>query len=397
MYRLLLRRPQVRFKSNYPLVQIEELRTHTLRSGETATIPMRDYYEWETMPDIMKRERFFTARNPSLASTMEDLVLYDPIVTHCIANWLLVDYKLNAYPYYDLNIVNVFTDVQQAVRIVQSMMSYFQSALSRNMFERIKYFIVPLYSDHVMVTEEQLTGIPGDVRLVENAALFPPNGSNMSMDKPFSIEDPVYVLLLNDIIKNLSHDLVEYSDSIHKWSQAFMDIHADGTSTKRFDTDMDFWCSYTLKMTLGQDKNNVGQSKTGIHIPTRLVQLFEMIKLCAPEHKLFAIDIPQRWEPSLWSMIKFLLGGGPAPTSQIAGNNLGRKSAHFISDFTQVQQIYSEVNERGKYCEIQDLSEFVDQWVDLGEVEKYSSATKDRLDAQLETIQCSNLGVLHST
>lgn len=397
MYRFLLRRPQVRFKSNYPLVQIEELRSQTLRPGETATIPMRDYYEWETMPEIMKREKFFTKRDPSLTSTMEDLQLYDPIVTHCIANWLLVDYKLNNYPYYDLNIVNVFTDVKQAVSIVQSMMSYFQAVLSQNMFERIKYFIIPLYSDHVMVTEEQLTGIPGDVRLVENAALFPPNGSNMSMEKPFSIEDPVYVLLLNDVIKNLSHDLVKYSKSIQKWSQAYMDIHADGTSTRRFDTDMDFWCSYTLKMTLRQDKNGLEKSATNIHIPTRLVQLFEMIKLCAPEHKLFAIDVPQRWEPSLWAMVKLLLGGGPTSTSQMAGTQGGRKSAHFISDFTQIQQIYSEVNELGKFCEMEDLSAFVDHWLDLVEIEQNFPITKDRLNAQLEMVHCSNLGVLHSS
>lgn len=166
---------------------------------------------------------------------MEHLQFYDPIVTQCIAKWLLVDYKLNAYPYYDLNIVNVFTDLRQAVKIAKGMMTYFQSVLSKGMFERIKYFIIPLYNDHTVTTEKLLNGIPGDVRLVENAAIFPPSGSNIDMEKPFSIEDPVYVLMLNDIIKNLSHDLVRFSNELNQWQQCYMDIHTDGTRSKRFD------------------------------------------------------------------------------------------------------------------------------------------------------------------
>lgn len=392
MNRLFLRRPQVRFQSSYPLVQIEELRSHTLRPGQTATIPLRDYYEWTTMPDLMKHERFFTKRNPVSGHAIEDLQFYDPIVTQSIAKWLLVNYKLNAYPYYDLNIVNVFTDLRQAVRISKGMMNYFQSSLSKEMFERIKYFIIPLYNDNTIPIEKFLDRIPGDVRLVENAAIFPPNGSNIDLEKPFSIEDPVYVLMLNDIIKNLSHDLVQFSDELNRWQQCYVDIHADGTSSQRFEKDMDFWCQYTLQLLSSQDQYLDKKS----HIPTRLVQLFDMIKICAPEHRLFAIDVPQRWQPSFWTTVKFLLGKNAIPRSQLVGPSIDEKLMHFIADFTQVKKIYSDINETSKYCEFEDLSEFIDQWTDLSDVEEHSTMTRDRLEAQLEMIRRSSLGVIHT-
>lgn len=393
MHRLLLRKPQVRFQSRYPVVQIEELKSPTLRPGQTATIPLRDYYEWNTMPDLMKYEKFFTRRNPLAGQNMEHLQFYDPIVTQCIAKWLLVDYKLNAYPYYDLNIVNVFTDLRQAVKIAKGMMTYFQSVLSKGMFERIKYFIIPLYNDHTVTTEKLLNGIPGDVRLVENAAIFPPSGSNIDMEKPFSIEDPVYVLMLNDIIKNLSHDLVRFSNELNQWQQCYMDIHTDGTRSKRFDEDMDFWCQYSLRMVLDQDQHLEDE----FHVPTRLVQLFDMLKICAPEHKMFAIDVPQRWQPSFWTMVKFLLGRNSIPRSQLTGPSIDEHTMHFIANFNEIQKIYSNVNESAKYCEVEDLAEFVDQWTDLSDVEKHSTLSKDRLNAQWETIHCSNLGVIHTT
>lgn len=345
------------------------------------------------MPDLMKHEKFFTKRNAFAGQNMESLQFYDPIVTQCIAKWLLVDYKLSAYPYYDLNVVNVFTDLRQAVKIAKGMMTYFQSILSKGMFERIKYFIIPLYNDHTVTTEKLLNGIPGDVRLVENAAIFPPSGSNIDMEKPFSIQDPVYVLMLNDIIKNLSHDLVQFSGELNRWQQCYMDIHTDGTHSRRFDEDMDFWCEYSLRMVLDQNE----QPENQFHIPTRLVQLFDMLKICAPEHKIFAIDDPQRWQPSFWTMLKFLFGKNSTSMSQVVGPSIDEQKMHFIANFNQIQKIYSNVNESAKYCEVEDLSDFVDQWTDLSDVERHSALSKDRLNVQLETIHCSNLGVIHST
>ncbi|GCF01286.1 hypothetical protein ZYGM_000335 [Zygosaccharomyces mellis] len=393
MNRFLLKKPQVRFQSKYPLVQIEELKSHTLRPGQTATIPLRDYYEWNTMPNLLKHEKFFTRRNAFTVQNIEELLFYDPIVTQCIAKWLLVDYKLNAYPYYDLNIVNVFTDLRQAVKIAKSMMTYFQSILSKGMFERIKYFIIPLYNDHTAITEKILNEIPGDVRIVENAAIFPPSGCNLEMEKPFSIEDPVYVLMLNDIIKNLSHDLVRFSNRLNRWQQCYMDIHADGSRSRRFDEKTDFWCQYSIRMVLDQNEYPTEQ----FHVPTRLVQLFDMLKICAPEHKMFAIDIPQRWQPSLWTMIKLLFGKNLTSTSQELETSTDEQTIHFIANFALLRKIYANVNESAKYCEIEDLSEFVDQWTDLSNVEKHSDLSKDRLNSQMETIHCSNLGVIRTT
>lgn len=140
----------VRFKATYPLIEIEQLRNgKSFNVGETGTLALRDYFEWRALPSIMRHETFFTQRNKLLdqvTNSTERLSLYDPILTHCIAKWLLVDYKLNSYPYSDLNIINIYTNLPQSLRIAKSMMSYFQLVLSEDMFERIKYIMVPLHS-----------------------------------------------------------------------------------------------------------------------------------------------------------------------------------------------------------------------------------------------------------
>ncbi|CCE90406.1 type II protein arginine methyltransferase TDEL_0B02770 [Torulaspora delbrueckii] len=408
MRKFVARGGHVRFKATYPLIEIEQLRNgKSFNVGETGTLALRDYFEWRALPSIMRHETFFTQRNKLLdqvTNSTERLSLYDPILTHCIAKWLLVDYKLNSYPYSDLNIINIYTNLPQSLRIAKSMMSYFQLVLSEDMFERIKYIMVPLHSHQKRPSTKLTSGIPGKVQIVHDRAVFSSQVSNKYNPRPFVIEDPVYFLMLDDVLKNTSHDLVKYNQEAGKWEQCYVDIDEHGRRTRRFDSEMDYWCQIALKRALKEHDPSATAKTEGVLIPTRLIQLFELLKECAPAHKLFAIDTPQRWDPSFFSMIKLLLGHKPLRASQILEPERssiwsGRRDDHaprFAIDFAQAQQLYMSINENNRLCEVKDMSEFVDQWFDARS-DVMGELTKDKLNSQLEVIDGSLLAILHSS
>lgn len=408
MRRLLVGSVRTRFKSTYPLIEVEQLRRGKgFDVGETGTLPLRDYYEWLGLPSIMRHETFFTHRSNLLSQTVnssERLSLYDPILTHCIAKWLLVDYKLNSYPYSDLNIINVYTNLPQSLKIARTMMTYFQQVLSRDMFERIKYIMVPLHSHKQKPSSKLTDGIPGEVQIVSDSAVFSSEVSNKYNPRPFVIEDPVYFLMLDDVLKNTSHDLVKYSQEAGQWEQCYVDIDEAGHRTRRFDGEMDYWCEIALKKALERYDSSVTSKTEGVYIPTRLVQLFELLKECAPAHKLLAIDTPQRWDPSFLSMAKLLLGYKPLRASKILepersslwNGRRDESGPRFAIDFAQAQQLYASINESSRMCEVKDMREFVDQWFDASSAQT-SELTKDKIDSQLEVINGSLLAILHSS
>lgn len=397
----------VRFKSTYPLIQIEQLRKgHGVDVGECGTLALRDYYEWLNLPTIMRHETFFTNRMKLFNgsnSTAESLTLYDPVLTHSIARWLLVDYKLNHYPYNDLNIINIYTDLPQSLKIAESMMRYFRQVLSKSMFEKIRYTLLPLYSHHQKLSSRLAKDIPGEIQIISETAIFTSETSDFPHPQQFIIEDPVYFVMLNDIFKNTSHDLVRYNLNANQWEQCYVDINVEGDRSRRFDTDLDYWCDSALSKALEVNDLDAAKQSEAFYVPTRLIQLFDLLKTFAPSHKLFAIDTPQRWNPSFLSMIRILAGYQPLRASKIVEPQRssfwsGRHEVsgpRFTIDFTQIQQIYSSMNEAAKFCEVDDLPEFVGQWFDVNS-EEVTQLSKDVLNSQLEMIDGSELATLHS-
>lgn len=355
----------MRSLSDYPLVQFEQLRIdHGVKLGDTATIPLRDYREWNRLPSIIRREKFFNTKMEFIGGSQsnninfENILQYDPVLVNCLARWLLVNYKLNYYPYYDLNICSIYTDLPQSIQVAKKMMQYFKQELSPDMYDKIKFYMIPLYEHDPVYAMQSLKNISHSIHCVENFAVFssPIEGMNDPMHK-FSVDDPVYILMLNDIIKNMAHDLARYSKEKGHWEQCYLDINEQGVKTRRYDTNIDYWCQTAIDYAYSDvDPNSIAD--TEIYIPTRLVQLFEMIKRRVPEHKLFAIDSPRRWKPSLSRLIRVLCGH-----KSVSGSSLQLDNS-YITDFTQLKEIYEQVNESMQYCAVEDLSQFIDKWSD---------------------------------
>ena len=394
-------RIQVRLKSDYPLLTFEQLlSTNGIKRGQTARISLRDYIEWQNFPNIMKRENFFTQKKPVSITTKGDPFSFDnildcdPLFSKCLAKWLLVNYKLNDYPYYDLNIVNIYTDLPQAIQICKNLMSYLKSTLSDNMFQKIKYFMIPLYKCD-KVPSRLLDGIPGSVSLVQEYPVSP-----YLLQKNLHIEDPIQILMLNDVIKYTTHDLVRYSSDDDTWQQCFVGVNENGQKTKSFDSAIDYSCKLALEQ-MFSDQSHVISDKE-LYIPTKLIEILTTIKNNIPEHRLFIVDAPQRSNPTIMSLLKSLIGTRPTGSSKIvqpysdsifSDKQNGR--IYFMTDFLQLQNIYNEINSSSSSCEVEEIADFVERWISPSE--RSTRPLSNGNKPQLEDIKNSSLAVLHST
>ncbi|CAI4044495.1 type II protein arginine methyltransferase SKDI_11G0590 [Saccharomyces kudriavzevii IFO 1802] len=401
MIRFFPLRIQTRLKSDYPLLTFEQLvSTNGIRKGQTCRISLRDYLEWQNFPNIMKRENFFTQRKSVSTVSQEDpflfdnLLDYDPLFSRCLAKWLLVNYKLNDYPYYDLNIVNIYTDLPQGIQLCKSLMTYLKSTLSNNMFQKIKYFMIPLYKCE-NVPSKLLDGIPGSVNLIQDYPVSPD-----LLQKKFLIEDPVQILMLNDVIKYTTHDLVRYSSHDDAWQQCFVDVNEIGQKKRTFESDIDYSCKLALEQLFGDQSNLVFDKE--LYIPTKLIEILMTIKNNIPEHRLFAVDTPQRSSPTVISILKSLLYPRKVGSSQVVEQHSdsifsdkcsGR--THFITDFLQLKNVYNDINSSSRSCEVEDIADFVEKWISASE--RGARSLSNRETPQLEDIKNSSLAILHST
>lgn len=381
----------VRLKHTLPLVETPELLSRGI-SEQAITTSLRDYMELINTETSKRSQRsnegFFTPKNRVNSHLATSLQLYQPLLSHCLSRWLLVDYKLNFFPYYDLNIVQVYTDLQQSISVGKLVLDYFRKVFPQDIYNRVNYYLVSLYGS----TEVSNLNLPEKMQLI-------PQGT-LSTETSFFIEDPVYVLMLNDVIRYLSQDVVlrnEYNGSIE---QCYIDLGSN--PAKRFDS-MDYWCELTcntcsesleLKFPVGQET----------YIPTRMVQLFHVLKHCVPEHRLFALDLPQRYNHGMLNRLHRVWNresNGHVSKVNLpfdifsAENNLEYdKHVTFIPDFTQIKQLYNSVNDGTKVAQFEGLHEFAKKWMDLEESERIYNNRSLQLPKQLLLEWCP-LGILH--
>mgnify|MGYP003362363355 FL=1 len=404
------------------------------RARHFGTVPLRDFIELQNRSNIIRRHDFFSQRGKTQSyggsRVRESLLDYDPILTQCIARWLWLNYKITDYPYYDLNIFNVFTDLPQSIYFMRKIMQYFQKVLPSESFTRINYYLIPLYRCNKTDKEHMLRDIPGNVHLIEETTLFPlnkPIDLSYRNNNEIFINDPVRILMFNDIFSKLTHDLVRYEPESHEWQQCYVgETSATLTDTtappppipKQFSNDLDYWCEHTLRYLYGSPEGDMHLPKfrnhnNELYIPTQFVQLLEQLKVNAPDYRLFAIDTPFRSSETLVSRLQRLLQGRKRPASADAETvGLDFPAQHssnvrFKPDFLQLQTIMNHVNESDTHgifqpCETETLGEFCDKWVDVKVKQRTDSTNAlpqeflDRLQFQLAASHRSPLTILHT-
>lgn len=352
-------------------------------------MPLREYIKAFTKSNIMIRDKFFTSHRMQFPQ-MESLNDYNPFFVQCMAKWLWVNYKMNDFPYFDLNIINVFSDFPSCLNICEQTMKYYHQNLSPEFFERIHFFMVPLYQVESLNTS-LFKQIPGHVELVEDITVSP---FKHTSNESFWVQDPVYVLFLNDILKNTSHDLVKYVDT--HWEQCFIDSSLVGKKNKMYTSELDELCARTLDY-LQFDTTNAAIRNREIFIPSQLIQLLDMMKSLIPEYKLFAIDSGQRQaQYNIFTKLKYLLGFQPDFTSSMLiepqlnylWSKNPSKKINFIPNFNHLSKILQNVNDLTRAPETESLQDFISDWVD--------DSMKPISTNTLRRIKTSSLHILHS-
>lgn len=408
----------------FSLLSIENLKANGFPKDEARTISYRDYIEWINLPYTLHREKFFTAKINDFytinhSQKFENILDYEPLLTACLARALLIDYQLNHYPYYDLNIIHLYSDLPQTIEICRNIMRHWKKSLNDTMFKKINYHIVPLY-ECKNLSSQILKNIPGNVYIEDKTVLqssFEIDGSTKTSSSSIAIEDPVYVLMINDIVKNTTHDIVRLQPD-GKWSQCYINCDTDGTVSRHFVSNsfanaengigIDYWCQFALNLLLDSGRiNSPKRPSADIHIPTQMVRLIHSINTKFPDNKILAIDSPRNTTHGFFAgYLKTLLLnttetydylGSKVVESPINSSNRDRSFrvpyTQYMVDFTHLQRVYSEVNRNGSICEVESLSSFVNRWAGaLGDTESLELAKND-----LKYLNTSKLSVMHYT
>lgn len=376
-----------KLSKSLPLLETVEL----LQKGLPKTAfkaPLRDFIEWDNINNA-QRYNFFSKKSTKVVNEVSTL---EPLLSHCMARWLHVQYKLNYYPYYDLNVVCVYTDLNSGIQLAESVVNYFKKLASGDVYDRLNYYLVPLYDTKV----DSMARLPADPKIqIMDKGLLSNHGS-------YQIEDPVFVTMVNDVLRYLSCDLVRYDSQVKKWLQAYIEYDINKGFIKQEFREMDYWCHLTSKL-VNTDQGYQGHER---YIPTRLINIFTQLHRSLPEHKLFMIDNPQRWTPSLSTMMKLIMGWNSHPVTQAnistqlylpwsKSTDITRESSTFITDFIQVKKLYTEITEGSKTLELEDLKDFASDWIDIKESKEILACGNDNtINISRRNIENSKLAII---
>ncbi|CCE62177.1 hypothetical protein TPHA_0C00200 [Tetrapisispora phaffii CBS 4417] len=394
------------------------LRTYSSKS----IIPLRDHYEslnaknlksnlnfYSYDPKKVKYDsNFFTNQygNENL-HLFENLNSFNPTLINAIARYFIINYKLNYYPYYDLNLINVYTDLEQSLHLITNLIEFYRRILSPDMFTKIKIYLLPLhqYDKGNIKTLETLLRIkktlPKNIVVLDGLPIFADNKDgdaiNPAIQELIIENDPIYILLFNDIIKYLAHDTVTYSKSEGKWKQLYVDVDSLKTKDEKifFEGEVDYWCEQAIQYYFAGNVKNATPNQI-YNIPTRLIQLFKLINRNFPEHKFFAIDNPVRIKKSFLEIVRdFIIPFGKQHTayngSRLFVNN--EKTISYNNNFQVLQRIYNKINEPTQFITVEELSVFIDQYSNV----KEDGQNYKELEKIITFMRCSTLATLYSS
>ncbi|CCK69724.1 type II protein arginine methyltransferase KNAG_0C06290 [Huiozyma naganishii CBS 8797] len=361
----------------------------------SSEVIFREYVEKLNKPRVMVRNRTFEPRYTH--REWKVLRPYEQVIGSCLAKWLWVNYQINDFPYYDLNIVQVFTDLRACTSMCKSIMTFFEKKLSKNHFEKIHYILVPLYKLD-KIPSAIMDGIPGHVELVNDIKKSPFHKTGGKLGALQSLEnwiqDPVYVLFLNDILRNIAHDLVRFGD--RGWEQCYVCLDNDGQPRDyQFHENPDPLCQRTLDTIF--ESGSMGYPTQNVYVPSQLIQLFDVMQSLIPEYRLFAIDHdPTATRTGYTRWLQDIIYGtlkttpGPLETLLEGGHKL---PIQFQPDFKFLNSLYTNLENSkfaNKMCEVTFLRHFVNDWTDT------SASQSSQMQEQYKSLQGSPLTVLQA-
>ncbi|KAH3671838.1 hypothetical protein OGAPHI_000024 [Ogataea philodendri] len=309
--------------------------------------------------------------------------LLKPSYGQAIARYLLVNYKLNQYPYNDLCIYEIGSGSNN---LMSSILDFIQET-HPEVYERTRYNLVPVSPK---LTDKTITIDPkhhDKIRIV--------NESILGWKR--RVNEPCFVMAL-EVFNSLAHDVVRYDIESHQPYQGYVMIDENNEFKEVYSPTLSDWTQHFLhlreqsKFSISTlKKHPLNQSKIlkqlkdtfnplrnhlsdAEYVPTRLLRLFEVLKNYFPNHQLISSD---------FSKFKKPVAGYNSPTVQTMYRDelfntdtymvkQGYFNIMFPLQFDVMAEIYRLVV--GKLCNTTSQIEFLNVW---GDSEGAPKATPD--------------------
>ncbi|ODV73310.1 type II protein arginine methyltransferase [Cyberlindnera jadinii NRRL Y-1542] len=339
--------------------------------------------------------------------------LFQPFYGEAIARYLLVNYKLNLYPYADLIIYEIGGGNGT---LMMNILDYIKKN-DPDVYSRTKYRIIEITKP--LSEKQKLRSLhrklsskghsPDAVQIINKSIL----------DWDEVVPEPCFVIGM-EVLDNLSHDVVKYDVHTGKPYQGYVVIDAKGDFHQFFTDELEEWTKLYLelrgnhhlqsspwKMLLNDEqihplnslpvipklqnylspfKNSLTESE---FVPTSLLKLFNVLSTFFPEHQLLLADFDSLSETSRGfnaPVVQTMLDSKMATASTFMVHQ-GYFDIMFPTDFKVSKDIYVQMT--GKLVETTKHEEFLNTW---GDVE--ATRTKNGENLMLELYQ--NAAFLHS-
>ncbi|KAK9454628.1 S-adenosyl-L-methionine-dependent methyltransferase [Dipodascopsis uninucleata] len=308
--------------------------------------------------------------------------LFQPYYGQAIARYLLINYLLSLYPYYDLNIYEVGGGNGT---LMLNILDYIRES-HPDVYKRTRYNIIEISSalaakqSAPLLEKLETQGYIDKVRII-NKSIF---------DWNVEVPEPCFFIAL-EVFDNFSHDAIRYDHKTNKPYQGYVVIDDVGDFQEHYSPKLDYWAerfmSLRKQLMPGMDLTKLRghplsasplmrRLKTMFNplahdltapefIPTRYIQFLEILRRYFPEHRLLASDftdlpnaIPGYNSPVVQVMLeKQMITVGTYMVLQ------GYFDIMFPTDFELAASLYSEIC--GKIASVESHGSFLERWADL--------------------------------
>lgn len=325
---------------------------------------------------------------PSLQLWHTPTELFQPFYGEALARYILVNYKMNKFPYNDLVIYEAGAGNGT---LMLNILDYLEKN-EPEVYARTKYRIIEISSKLFNKQNSRLERHKNKVEVINKSIL----------EWNTKVNEPCFFIAL-EVFDNLSHDVVRYdidtkqpyqgyvvidehndmheyySPELEKWTKEFLKLREESNfpiSKLRGHPLNQFYPWMKLRNMLNPLRNNLSEPE---YIPTRLFQLFTILKDYFPEHQIIASD---------FSHFDKTIAGYNSPTVQtMYQDNMVNTDSYMVeqgyfdimfpTDFRGINELYRQVT--GNSSNTCSHAEFLKQWA---EVEK--TKTKSGENPMLE-------------
>lgn len=305
--------------------------------------------------------------------------LFQPHYGEALARYLLVNYKLNLYPYSDL----VIYEIGGGNGTLMMNILNFIKKNQPEVYSRTQYKIIEITKP--LSDKQKVNSLKLKIRNSEHDAKIQIiNKSILDWDE--YVPEPCFVIGL-EVLDNLSHDVVKYDLTTGQPYQGYVVIDENGDFHQFFNPELEEWTQYYLELRdnelestefhplndkrqlqLLKDwaspfKNSLSESE---FIPTRLLRLFQILHNYFPEHQLVLSDFDSLSESSEGynsPVVQTMINDKQMITASTYMVQQGYFDIMFPTNFHLIRDMYIKIC--GRIVKTSKHSDFLETWADL--------------------------------